>query len=88
MIRAIKARGHMVEILSDENGSELINRKEALHRAKAIIGIDQDSPWLVEALIKAANQAKQNDPDDGKPYDSESMELLMKTASDQSAKIK
>jgi len=88
MIRDIKARGHMVEILSDESGSELISRKEALHRAKAIIGLDKDSPWLVEALVKAANQARINDPDYGKPYNSESMELLLKTANDEARKIK
>ena len=79
MIRKIQAKGNRVEIVSDESGSQTITRKEALHRAKAVIGMDRDSQWLVEALVKAANEAKIND--DGKPYDSQSMELLLKTAS-------
>jgi len=87
MIRKIAAKGNMVEITSDENGSELINRREALNRARGIIGLDKDSEWLVEALIKAANQARINDPDVGKPYSSESMELFLKTAKEEAAKL-
>ena len=85
MIRKIAAKGNMVEITSDENGAVLIDRREALKRAKAIIGIDKDSQWLVEALVKAANEARITET--GKGYKSESMDLLMKTAADQAKKL-
>ena len=75
----------MVEIISDEKGSELIQRREALLRAKAIIGMDKDSAWLVEALIKAANEAKMED--DGVPYDSRNMELMQSVAAEEAAKL-
>jgi len=85
MIRKIRSRGNMVEIISDEKGSELIARREALLRAKAIIGMDKDSTWLVEALIKAANEAKVEE--DGKPYDSRNMELMQSVAAEEAAKL-
>lgn len=81
MITKIAAKGPMVNIISDEvPDGQLIARREALKRAKAIIGMDKHSEWLIEQLIAAANQAKINDPDDGQPYPSESMELFLKTA--------
>jgi hypothetical protein len=85
MIRKIKAKGNMVEITSDENGAVLIGRREALHRARAIVGIDKDAQWLCEALITAANEAKIND--DGQPYSSQSLELWKATASDEDKKL-
>lgn len=79
MIRKIQAKGNMVEIVSDQNGSVLIGRREALHRARAIVGVDKDSQWLCEALIDAANDAKVNDG--GRPYTSANLELWKATAS-------
>ena len=84
MIRKIAAKGNMVAITSDEDGEVLIRRREALQRAKAIVGIDRDSEWLVEQFVKAANQARINDL--GEPYDSDAMELLLKTASEEAQK--
>lgn len=85
MIRKIRARGNMVELISDEKGSELIGRREALLRAKAIIGLDRDSVWLVEALISAANAAKIEE--DGQPYDSRNMELMQSVAQQEADKV-
>ena len=76
-IRAIKARGNMVALI-DDTGEELFSRKEALWRAQAIIGTDHEAQHFVEALIKAACEAKVNE--DGEPYPSHNVELLLKTA--------
>jgi hypothetical protein len=77
MIRRIQSKAHMVEIVADE-GTSLISRKEALYRAKAIIGMDKISMWLVEGLVKAANEAKIYE--DGTPYKSDSLDLLLNVA--------
>ena len=84
MIKKIAAKGYMVEITSEEDGAVLIDRREALKRAKAIIGVDRDSEWLVEHLVKAANEARINDLGTG--YDSAQMNLLLKTAKEEADK--
>ena len=84
MITKIKARGHMVEITSDEHGPQLISRREALVRAQAVLGMDRDSEWLCEALINAANEAKINE--DGKGYSSANLELWKSTAAEEARK--
>jgi hypothetical protein len=85
MISKIRAKYDMVEIVSPD-GSTLISRKEALMRAKAVIGMDKEAADLVEALVLAANEAKINET--GKPYDSRNLELMIKTAREESNKIK
>lgn len=88
MIIKIEARGPMVNIISDEVPvGQLITRNEALKRAKAIIGMDKDSEWLVEAFIKAANQARINDPEVRAPYPSKHMELFLATARQAAAQV-
>jgi len=79
MITKITSKGNMVNIISDEiPRGQLISKREALKRAKAIIGMDKDSEWLVEELVKASNQAHINET--GVPYPSSSMDLLLATA--------
>jgi len=88
MISKIEAKGPMVNIISDEiPAGQLITRDEALKRAKAILGMDKDSEWLVEALIKAADQARINDPKYGKPYPSQNVKLFLATAKLEAAKL-
>jgi hypothetical protein len=78
MIRSIQARGHMVEIKSDENGTQLITRKEALQRARGIIGLDDQAQDFVEALVKAADDARFNET--GRRYSSKNKEALLAVA--------
>lgn len=77
-LHSITARGHMVCIKSSENGSQLISRKEALHRAQAIIGLDQASQDLVDALLTAADQARKNEF--GKGYESSDLAAIRNAA--------
>ena len=78
MIRSIEACAHMVKITSDENGEQLISRRDALLRAQAIIGLDGDAPDMTAQLIKAANQARINDPSVGRPYSSTELDAFLK----------
>ena len=88
MITKIEAKGPMVNIISDETPmGQLVHRREALKRAEAIIGMDKDSEWLVEAFVEAANQARINDPNYGEPYPSEKVALFLKTAKKEADKI-
>ena len=88
MITKIEAKGPMVNIISDEAPQgQLIDRREALKRAEAIIGMDRDSEWLVEAFVKAANQARINDPKFRQPYPSDKVALFLKTAKQEADKL-
>ena len=59
-LREIKACGTMVNII-DSKGSRLISRREALYRARAVAGMDEQAAELAEQLIKAADEAEKND---------------------------
>ena len=84
-LKSITASGHMVSINTYDKGSELISRKEALYRARAVVGMDRESEDLVEALIKAANQARINEV--GVGYSSRNMEALLRKARIEASKI-
>ena len=75
-IRSIEASGHMVKITSPERGEELIDRREALLRAQAIIGMDEQSAEFTASLIKAANQARINEL--GHPYSSQDLAAFLR----------
>ena len=82
MIRSIKAKGNMVLIKSDENGDELIGRREALMRARAIAGMDEKAAGFAESLILAADEAMKNETG-GEGYGGEALEqfkLFLKAA--------
>lgn len=73
----------MVEIQSDEDGSRLIGRREAILRAKAIIdnlqkGSLSEGLDIAEALLRAAADAKKKDPSDPRPYHGRNFDLWLK----------
>lgn len=74
MITSIKAKGPMVAVVSDDDGEVLITRKEALLRARAI-NHDKTARDLVEALIKAADEARRNAA--GLGYQSKDKDMLL-----------
>lgn len=79
-IRSIKAKGNMVEVTDTNGVSILIQRKEALYRARAIsVNHDAAADYLIEMFIDAVNQARINDPEFGEPYSSASMKMLLAT---------
>lgn len=75
-IRSIEASGHMVKITDSDGIESLVNRKEALLRAQAVIGLDGPAAELTANLIKAANQARINEL--GYPYSSRELDAFLR----------
>ena len=80
----VRLTSNWIDTATNETGTsfEDLTRREALTRAFGIVGLDKSAQDLVEAIIRAANQARINEL--GQPYDSKQMELLLKTAAAQS----
>ena len=63
-VKHIRARGYFVEITSDENGARLIQRKDAIIRARALNNMRAEDPEagdLCEAFLQAASEAYVNE---------------------------
>jgi hypothetical protein len=75
-----------VEILDSDNVHTMITRREALHRARALVSGGSTRMDLIEALVKSANEARKNELGSG--YSSAAMEMMLKTAQNSTAQAK
>ena len=78
MVKSVRAKGPMVEIEDQAGTCRLINRREAVERARGVRGMDEMGQDMCDALLRAADEAHRNEH--GKGYPSDSMEHIRRDA--------
>lgn len=88
-ISKIVAKQEYVCVIDITGNEKVISRKEAILRARAVMGIDKDAQELVDHLLRAADTAMRYAQEkDGVPaigYSSKALDMIRAVAKDEAA---